>query len=159
MATIHLIIDTNAFIQLRDLKDIPWRRVYSEAAQIDLIVIPPVIKELEDFKTGTNDRRRNRARAALKLIDEAMEQDDLALVLRTTGPVVRLVVQRPMPIDWTLFPHLRSSKTDDQIVAAAAASIERAVIFSHDRGPRITGRSMGVEVLKPEEDWHLPPEK
>ena len=159
MTTIPVFVDTNAFIQLRDLKDIPWRKIYPGAKRIDLTVIQPVIKELEGFKTGPNERRRDRSRAALALIDRAMDEPGMALTLRNSGPIVRLIVAGPARIDWRSFPDFNEGNTDHQVVAAAATHGGEAVVFSHDRGPRIAARSLGVKTLKPEDEWHLKAEK
>ena len=95
MEKLSIFVDTNAFIHLRDMKkDIPWRDCYDQARQVDLIVISSVIRQLEGIKTGVNDRKRNRARAALALIDEAMDVSDMAIVLREANPTVRLRVGR-----------------------------------------------------------------
>lgn len=157
MALIPIFVDTNAFIHLRDLKDIPWKSVFSHAKQIDIFVIAPVIKELEGLKTGGNDRKRNRARAALAQIDEAMEDEEGAIVLRKAAPLVRLVVASSARVQWDAYPTLEQT-TDHELVARTHSHGDEAVVFSHDRGPRIKAREIGVNVLKPLEDWHLPPE-
>lgn len=157
MRIISVFVDTNAFIQLRDLKDIPWGKIYKDADRIDIHVPLPVIKELENFKTGTAARQRDRSRKALRDIDEAMDADDRALTLKEASPEVRLVVERTK-VNWTDFPDLDQSCADDQIVALAAMH-GSAVVFSHDRGPRITARHLQLSVLKPKEEWHLPAER
>src|SRR5438477_9149272 len=90
-----LFADTNAFLQLRDLKDLPWRDLFPEAKAVDLMVAPCVIEELDEHKTSTNKRRRDRARAALKRIEEASScEPDLALVLKDSSVRVRIVISR-----------------------------------------------------------------
>jgi rRNA-processing protein FCF1 len=52
-----LFIDTNAFLQLRDLKDLPWRDLFPGVRAVDLMIAHCVIEELDQHKTGTNKRR------------------------------------------------------------------------------------------------------
>jgi hypothetical protein len=40
-------VDTNAFLQVRDLKDIPWNELFHGVKAIDLMVAPSVINELD----------------------------------------------------------------------------------------------------------------
>ncbi|ATU95423.1 PIN domain-containing protein [Phyllobacterium zundukense] len=159
MDTIPLFVDSNAFIQLRDLKDIPWSKVFPAAKRIDLVVTPPVIKELEGMKTGPNERRRDRARAALALVDHAMEEEGSSIKLRPDRPEVWLKVAHRVKVDWDQFDHLDRMKTDDELVVLAALHGSGATLFTHDRGPRISARTLGIPTLKPENDWLLPPEK
>jgi len=111
------------------------------------------------MKTGPNERRRNRARSALKYIDDALEHAEGAVQLRQGKPEVWLIVPPPTKIDWTMFDRLDRDKVDDELVALAATYGEEAIIFSHDRGPRISARLLNVKTLKPEDDWLLPVEK
>lgn len=159
MTTIPVFIDTNAFIQMRDLKDIPWQTPFPQATRVEIIVTPPIIKELEDFKTGPNERRRERARAALSLIDQAMESETMAFEWKKGTPSVWLHVSGQTKIDEDRFPQLDLAKTDDQLVAHAATRGGDAFVFSHDRGPRISARLLSVKTLKPEDAWLLPPER
>lgn len=79
---IAVVVDCNCFIQLRDLKDLPWRDLFPGVKRIEILVTPSVISELDKKKVDTKDRVRNRARAALKLIDAASEADPMRLELR-----------------------------------------------------------------------------
>ncbi len=53
---IELLADTNAFIQLRDLKDLPWCAVFPNAKRIDIIIASQVIEELDKLKNSNNGR-------------------------------------------------------------------------------------------------------
>jgi hypothetical protein len=87
-----LFTDTNGFLQVRDLKDIAWKDLFPSVKAVDVMVAPSVIDELDKHKTGTNQRRRDRARFALKLIDQASRSPDLALVIRDKPICVRMVI-------------------------------------------------------------------
>jgi hypothetical protein len=60
--------------------------VFPNVEAVDLMVASCVIEELDLNKTSTKRRRRDRARAALHLVEKASREPDLALVL-TTGAV------------------------------------------------------------------------
>jgi rRNA-processing protein FCF1 len=156
---IALFIDTNCFIELRDLKDLPWHELFPGADQVDLLVAPPVIKELDRFKSSPRERLRKRARLALQMIDEASRAEGLALVLRTQPMIVRLALAAGPRPDWEHLPQLDPSSIDDQIVARAASHGGRVRLFSHDTGPRIQARLIRMEAMEPPDDWLLPLEK
>jgi hypothetical protein len=61
-----LFTDTNGFLQLRDLKDVPWRDLFPGVRAIDVMVAPRVIEELDKHKISTNQRLRDRSRLALQ---------------------------------------------------------------------------------------------
>jgi len=155
-----LFIDTNAFLQMRDLKDISWRDLFGDAVTVDLMVAPRIIDELDNQKVGTSDRRRTRSKSALKLIDDAANELRHTLTIRSGPPVeVRLVLYPGGKFDWDAYPILDQTSADDQLVAAALAFGNGALVFSHDRGPRIRARLSGIAAPEPLDDWMLPPEK
>ena len=80
--TLALFLDTNAFLHLRDLKDLPWGELVPDVTGVDLLVAPIVVSELDAHKSGSNRRRRDRSRLALRLIEEASKSPNLAHILR-----------------------------------------------------------------------------
>jgi hypothetical protein len=156
---IELFVDTNAFIQLRDLKDLPWTELVQDAVAIDILVNHTVIDELDRLKSSTNDRRRNRARLALKMINAASEAHDFGLVLLNAPVCLRLViVTGPIP-DWASHPKLDRHRADDQLVADVLSFGRGAALLSHDSGPRIRARTMGIRTYEPPDTWLLPDER
>lgn len=156
---IVVFIDTNAFVQLRDLKDLPWADLFPDTQAVHLMIARPVIEELDRFKSGTNARRRKRARLALRLIDEASRSAASSILLKE-GPVhVTLQIAPRARPDWADLDMLDPASADDRLVAAAHAFGNGPVILSHDSGPRIAARDIGLEALEPPEDWLLPPEQ
>jgi len=156
-----LFIDTNAFLQLRDLKDLPWRDLFPNVQAFDLMVAHCVIEELDKQKTGTKKRRRDRARAALKLIENASSHEpDFALVLRDDPVRVRVVISRAPLFNWATHPDLDPASADDRLVAEAASFGSGAEVFSHDTGPRIRARTIfKIRAYEPLADWLLPAEQ
>ena len=152
-----LFIDTNSFLQLKDFNQIAWRTLFPKAELITLFVCSAVIGELDKHKVSTNQRRRDRARKALKLIDDASASKDMTLSVRRSAPTVELAIWTGKPV-WTDFPDLDPASADDYLVAAAAATLD-GVVFSHDTAPRIRARSGGVRAECPPDDWLLPAEQ
>jgi hypothetical protein len=154
-----LFIDTNGFIQVRDLKDVPWNDLFPGLGAVDVMVAPRVIEELDKHKVSTNQRLRNRARLALQLIDKASLEPDFALVLRERPIRVRLAISNAPRLDWAAHPNLDPAKPDDQLVAEALSFGNGAAVLSHDAGPRIRARIARVEAYEPPAEWLLPVEQ
>lgn len=154
-----LFIDTNGFLQVRDLKDIPWSELFAGVKGIDVMVAPRVIEELDKHKNSANQRRRDRARLALQLIEKASLEHGLALAIRDIPIRVRLVISTAPRFDWNAHPYLDPAKPDDQLVAEALSFGRGASIFSHDAGPRIRARIAGIGAYAPQPQWLLPAEQ
>lgn len=154
-----LFIDTNGFLQVRDLKDIPWKQLFPTAKAVDVMVAPSVIDELDKHKVSTNQRRRDRARLALRHIDAASRAPDLAVVLRESPIRVRIVISSAPRFNWAEHTHLDPGRPDDQLVAEALSFGKGAGVFSHDTGPRIRARIAKLDAYEPAEEWLLPVEQ
>jgi hypothetical protein len=154
-----LFTDTNGFLQVRDLKDIPWKDLFPRVRTVDIMVAPRVIEELDKHKISTNQRLRDRSRLALQIIEKASREPDLALQLRDQPTRVRIVISTAPRFDWTAHPNLDSAKPDDQLVAEALSFGNGAAIFSHDAGPRIRARIAQIEAYEPDANWLLPIEQ
>lgn len=154
-----LFVDTNAFLQVRDLEDIPWKALFPEIQAVDVMVASRVIEELDKHKTSTNKRRRDRARLALHLIEQASLKPDLALVLRDKPVLVRIVISTSPRFEWAAYPNLDPAKPDDQIVAEALSFGNGAELLSHDAGPRIRARISNIRAHEPRPEWLLPVEQ
>src|SRR4051794_3929828 len=94
-----LFTDTNAFLQLRDLKDFPWGDLFPNVQAVEVMVASCVIEELDNHKTGTNQRPRDRARLARQLIEKASHELDFALVLKEKPVRVRIVISHAARFD------------------------------------------------------------
>jgi hypothetical protein len=154
-----LFPDTNVFIHVRDLKDILWTDLFPGVQAVDVMIAPRVIQELDEYKTSTNQRRRDRARLALRLIDEASHQPEFALVLKEKPVRVRIVISTAPRFDWDAYPNLDPARPDDHLIAEALSFGNGAEIFSHDSGPRIRARIAKVLGHKPLDEWLLPIEQ
>jgi hypothetical protein len=153
-----VIIDCNCFIQVRDLKDIPWRELFPSVRRVEIVVTPSVQRELDEKKVSPKTRIRDRARAALRLVDAASEADPMETVLRAEAPTVILSLPEIAPTDWTTHPRLDSNRPDDRLVAEAIDLVTNLPkwLLSHDSGPRVSARRAKLPVARLSEDWLLP---
>jgi len=155
-ATRTIFVDTNAFIQLRDLADLPWRELLPGADHVAVMVARPVIEELDRFKVSTKARLRDRSRRALAMIDEAAETDERTVVLREQPPRVTLTIAPRRRPDWSSYPDLDEGSNDDRLVVAAAEFGGGAELLSHDTGPRLSAKDAGLTAHAPPASWLLP---
>lgn len=155
--TVALFIDTNSFLQMKDFNQIAWRALFPEAETIRLFVCSAIITELDKHKVSSNQRRRNRARAALRQIEETAASPAMTLVVKEAAPKVEIVIWRGKLV-WSDFPDLDPNSADDYLVAAASTA-PNGVVLSHDTGPRIRARIAGVRAACPPDDWLLPAEQ
>jgi len=151
-----IFVDTNAFIQLRDLADLPWRELLPDASHVAIMVARPVIEELDRFKSSTKTRLRDRSRRALAMIDEAAEAEGRTAVLKEKPIRVTLTIAPRRRPDWSRYPDLDEGSNDDRIVVAAAEFGAGAELLSHDSGPRLSAKDAGLNAYAPPASWLLP---
>lgn len=158
---IRVFIDTNCFLHLRDLKDLPWTDIFPGARAVDVYVSPVVIDELDRLKTEKSGRIRDRCRAALQLIESASTQPDMKLSLRKKPISLRLAIAQGSKTEWERFPKLDSQRADDQLVASAVSEPgdEPTSLLSFDTGPLIRARLLGFSAMKTPDAWMLPPQQ
>ena len=132
-------------------------RPFPGVKRVEIMVTPAVVSELDKKKVDTKDRIRNRARAAIKLLDAASEADPMRIVLRDGPVVVALNLLDITVTDWTQHPRLDPSRPDDMLVAQTIdlATDFSKVLLSHDSGPRVTARRSGVVAKNVPEAWLL----
>lgn len=155
---VAVIVDCNCFLQLRDLKDLPWNEVFQGVKRIEIMVMPSVIAELDKKKVDNKDRIRNRARATFKLLDAASEADPMRVVLREGPIVIALNLPEIAPTDWTRHSRLDPTRPDDALVAQAvdlATDLPKTLV-SHDSGPRLTARRLSLAAKNVPDTWLLP---
>jgi len=151
-------VDTNCFLQLRELSDVDWRTVAPGVQHVQVAVSFPVIRELDTFKDSPNRRRSDRARKALKVIAAAGHDDNFVTVLRDAAPRVTLRAGVGGRLAWEDHPELDPSSADDQIVLSAKTEDVAGdkLLLTYDHAPLIRGRMLGLPCRKPPEDWLLP---
>ena len=156
-STTRVFIDTNCFIHLRDLKDLPWQEIFDSSQSVQIMIASTVIAELDSFKFGKDRRKRNRARSALELIERASSKRDGILLKKDRSIEIRICVLPNTIVDWSELPGLDKAKPDHQLLANAISDGD-AALLTHDTGLRIAARTHEVQAFGPPKGWLLPDE-
>lgn len=133
----------------------------TQAPVVVLLVVREVRKELDRLKSGGNQRRAKRARAASGLLRRLSTEGLPELELRASGPRVTLRIA-PRPAASALPADYLVETSDDRIVAevfAAQGAAEGGVTFlSHDSVPLEDAAGLGLPTQVVPEAWLLEPE-
>lgn len=142
-----IFLDSNIWVHFRPVQDIDWRDLL-KVGHVELIVPPIVVDELDKMKDSAPSRRvQNRARGALKLIEEASIAG--TSVLRE-GVRCR-VLDSAGHLDFAGLG-LDAGRSDDVLIATMDAfrrtnATERVILVSGDTGPRLKARRAKLEVV------------
>lgn len=159
---LYLFADTNLFIQCRVLAELDWS-TWGSLDEIHLIVSRPVQREIDYRKNKGSDRAADRARATNALFRELLQSDKDHLVIRETGPCVKLYIKPEYSPDPALAERLDYNERDDQIIGTIATfrkqpSDADVRLLTHDGTPIATAKSLGIPVAIIPDAWLLPPE-
>ena len=157
-----LFPDTNLFIQCKPLEELDWSE-WQEFAEIHLRVCRTVTREIDDQKNRGNSRVGHRARATYQLFGRALESEQEYLLVRNSGPAVKLFVEGLTLRSTDLDGQLDYSKSDDQIVGRLHKFRKDhpgidARLHTADRGPMMTARHLDIPYAQIKEEWLLQPE-
>jgi len=64
-----IFLDTNIFIQCREIEQLPWGELFEKEKHIILVIPRTVLEEIDRFKQEGNSRRAKRARKANSFIE------------------------------------------------------------------------------------------
>jgi predicted ribonuclease YlaK len=103
-------VDTMVFLQYQPINQIPWPEVLN-ASSVTIAIAPSVVRELDRHKDSGTKRLRDRARRALKLIQEGNSGVELR-----SGVRIRCLFYAPR-IDFAA-NGLDPAFNDDQLLAA-----------------------------------------
>lgn len=152
--------DTNFFLQCQPADQINWKLVTSEK-EVVLLVVREVRKELDRLKSGGNQRRSKRARAASAILRRLTSEGLMEIELRKAAPRVVLRVAPRPPIE-ALPSDYRIESADERIVAEAYATrdmVDGQITFlSHDTVPLEDAMGLGLRTQVVPEAWLLAPE-
>lgn len=160
---LYLFVDTNLFIQCRDLSELDWSE-WKDFSEVHLIVSLPVQREIDRQKTRGNDRVGQRARNTYSsLFREIATGEKEYQLVNMVEPQVRLFLESPSRPDRELASSLDYSRPDDEIVGCLSRFAKEHAHFdvrllTHDTGPMMTARGLGLSVSPIRDDWILPPE-
>ena len=162
MKILHLIPDTNLFIQCHDLGELDWFRL-GEFDEIRLIVCRPVQREIDHQKQRGNDRIGRRARKTHSMFREIIVGGGACKSIREADPLVRLLIDPSCLPNSALEDRLDYGETDDRIVGCVDAYRKQhpnsdARLLTHDSGPMASARMLSVPYVPIPDSWIRPPE-
>ena len=159
---LYLFPDTNVFIQCLPLQQIDWT-LWSDFDEVHLLVSRPVQREIDNQKNRGNDRVGQRARKTNRTFRDIANSADACALVRESGPRVVLYLEtfsRPSPelADW-----LDYGKPDDEIVGCCHRYSREhegsdVRLLTHDAGPMMTARSLGLPFEPIPDSWLVSPE-
>ena len=160
MPTLCLFADTNLFLHYKTLDQIDWS-ILGDFDSIEVVVCPPVQREIDGLKDGRQGRRSERARKTASILMKIAEHGPQQQ--RAASPRVMLdldVTSQPKQglADW-----LDYSQNDDCIIGHLAQfrednSSADAHLLTRDSGPVLKAKSLGIPYIRIPDDWLLPPE-
>jgi hypothetical protein len=159
---IHLFIDTNVLIQCRALEELDWS-TWRDFDEVHLIISRPVQSEIDNHKNKGRDRVAQRARKASSRLRDIILGSYEHADIRLTDPAVKLFIHPELRPSSEFAEVLDYSRLDDQLVGIVRAFTELnpdadARVLTHDTGPMISARMIGVAVAAVPDDWLLSPE-
>lgn len=160
--TLHLIPDTNVFMQCRHLHELPWSTAFPEWDAIVVVLVAPVIREI-DRQKGGQGRLAKRARATNSLIGRLIDSPHVELSGEGERPTVTLVAMPELRPNPSLQDDLDYTQADDSIVGIISAFLNAqegrtVALLSNDNGPLMSARRVGVPFHRVPSDWLLPAE-
>ena len=163
-AVLHLFPDTNVFIECRPLDQLDWSML-GDFDEIRLIVCRAVVSEIDDQKNHHRRTRvHKRAKAAYSEFAKLAKSDGPEhWTIRQAKPTVKLLLQPPGRPSRELSDVLDYAKPDDEIVGCLHAYTQQhpgvdARLLTHDAGPMMTAKSLGLAAIDVAADWLLAPE-
>jgi hypothetical protein len=144
----YVVVDTNLFIQCKDLNDLPLKDLFGE--DFTLWVPRAVQREIDKFKTESNSRRQKRARKAASVFREVINGNNVGINIELSQ--IRLDV---------IPDGLDRQAQDDMIVAEAfylRSQGKPVRVCTNDTGMILTARALSIEFFEVPEEWLLPPE-
>ena len=161
---LYLFPDTNLFIQCRDLQELDWSE-WKEFSEVHLIVCLPVQQEIDRQKTrGESNRVGKRARKTYSTFFRPIATDEKEYeLIRSDDPKVKLFLESPSWPDPELSHRLDYSKPDNEIVGCLSRYTKTnrdadVRLLTHDTGPMMTAKGLGLFVAPIKDEWVLPPE-
>ena len=161
--TLHLFVDTNLFIQCRNLAELDWSE-WEDFSEVHLIVCLPVQREIDRQKTRGNSRVGKRARDTYSSLFRviAFGEKDYELI-KEAQPQVKLFLEWPSKPDPELAGSLDYSRPDDEIIGCLQRFVKDhpssdVRLLTYDTGPMMTAKGLGLSVAPIRHEWVLPPE-
>lgn len=147
----YIFLDTNIFIHFQLYEQIPWQEIVGD--EYKLIIAPIVLDELDKHKTNPNKKIAGRVKNILPKIEKEQTNID---------SIVDVYLSTPKDDTFNKF-NLSKGQQDHALLAAMLEfgelhGLNSIIFISHDTGPRIRARQLGISVIGLDEKYLLPEE-
>jgi predicted ribonuclease YlaK len=151
-----VFLDANSALHFQRFSYVDWKELVS-AEQVQIVLAPVFVRELDKHKYSERRRLRDRASATLSEIWRLLADNDVATF--GEGLTVRYEHREPT-IDFAKF-NLAPDCQDDHLLASVIAfRVEhpnaRTVIASGDKGLLLKARAQNIDVLEIPQKYLLP---
>ena len=154
-----IFVDTNFFIQCKDIGQIRWDLLAHE--NLTIIIPLTVVRQLDSFKTDGNRRRSGRAKKILPFIKELSKGANHCLKYKRS--TINFMIAERFPAGPPKNDILDLTDSDDKIINEILSWCEfqkntKVFLLTDDAGVHITCSQCGIECLDIPKEWFLPPE-
>jgi hypothetical protein len=144
-----VIIDTNIFMQYKPLHEFKWRDLFD--LPLEIVICHTVVSELDSLKDRGDNKKKTKARNALKVIERAMENIEQGLEITDN---VHLKVSGEIYDLNLLSSRLSKDSPDDCIIGevlwwTTKYSDKEIFFMSNDTAPKIKCKFLGLKILDP----------
>lgn len=154
---LYVFPDTNVFVQCKQLEALEWR-VLGNYDKVILIVTRPVISEVDTQKSGSG-RLAKRAKLANSLFRKFLQGDVIEISLQGDGPTLTVALGQSLEPSDELSDLLNYNHADDRLVGIAhayqAKNDHEVVFLSHDTGPLLMAKRVGIKFHQVPDSWLL----
>lgn len=157
-----IFLDTNIFIQCRDLEQLPLAEAFGEEKHILLLIPRAVQKEIDRHKQEGHTRRAKRARRASSFFRRIILSQDTKIIIKDSDPIVEISFTPLLNSNCELPDILDMSQPDDRILAEIINYKHRysdadVLFLTHDTNPLLTAKRCGLPYHVVPDDWLLKP--
>ncbi|MDH1930485.1 PIN domain-containing protein [Pseudomonas sp. GD03696] len=154
---LYVFPDTNVFVQCKQLEALEWRAL-GNYDKVILIVTRPVISEVDTQKSGSG-RLAKRAKIANSLFRRFLQGDLIEISVQGEGPALTVALGQNLEPSDELSDLLNYNHADDRLVGIAhayQANNDHEVVFlSHDTGPLLMAKRVGIKFHQVPDSWLL----
>ncbi|MDD5169764.1 MAG: PIN domain-containing protein, partial [Syntrophales bacterium] len=157
-----IFLDTNVFMQCKDLKVLPWKDV-ANSNEILLLIPLTVEKEIDKQKGEGGSRRGKRARAISSFFKKIVTSGETRFVINQINPTIELAFSDIHPLRVDSSDALDATRPDDLIIAEILqykrSNPDHDVHFlTHDSYPMRACQRLGIAFQAVPDEWLLEPE-
>jgi rRNA-processing protein FCF1 len=153
-----VVVDTNIVLHCKPLAELPWEQF--GVAAVDVLLVDPVLVELDAWKGKGNDARAKRVRSMLPLLRQLLEAEDFSITVAQSKCRVRVRM-----LAASLNDASSAADADGAIVTAAekvaAEAHSPVILVTRDVVMALRARRRGVPyrfVAPDDADWNARPE-